>query len=945
MPCRKHITVKNGIIIFLFSLFLCIPKPGETQEQSLFKDLGIYGGQITSIAQNPAAPQVMYAGSWGGDGLFKSTDGGDTWLAIPQDEPSWFRNQEVYDIEIDPSDPDTIWVANNHYVDVSRDGGDTWRTFFFADDEDRFCYSVAVDPQDSDTVYVGTGGELNTDEYGEIFITRDGGDSWDKQYFNSETLVWNNFWQLKFNPNRPGELWAANRKSYLSPEGIVVVHAPDKDGIWGWWYWSMALEPSDNKFYSFGYIDEVLIHPVNPYLIFLSSGEGIARKVDGSALYTDDKEENPSYWYWTDIYDACRAMCIPPAEPSTVYAGLYRSVAVSTDEGVTWQTEGKDAPSEFLTLEPHPTDPATLYAGSLNQGVLKSQDRADTWASINTGIRANTVYDSAVDPNNQERVVCGTLAGIFLKESATADWTKIHTSCSEAVTFDPARPGTIYAGFDWRIGKSTDSGATWSYVDTPDQDYSNEITSIAIDAAGGAVFAAVGFSSGKKGQLLKIADTGGAFSDATLVSVVLETPVPLNAVAISPHDPSLMLAVSGSFYAPAAPGGLYISRDGGQTWRKKPLITNYTLNCIAFDPSDPAAIYVGAGASDGSYGGVLKSTTAGLTWRKKEGGLPPNLAVMDMQVTSDGHKAYAVLYKGYYEPQDTLGGTYVSLDGGDYWTRLGLSSYRMYDVSLAETPATAGTSARLKSTEPMQAGSGITYTVYVGTASGLMNEDPSTIAGTGIISGMVTDTDGRPLTDVRLRSSAGTGSQSEQGVYLLVCPAGQHTIEAQAAGYTQIGANTLYVNAGGSSEFNIMMTPSNGDNNGTCLSSRLLNDTPDNGYLKPLRAFRDGVLKKTPLGRTIIARYYGIGAELLPVIRSHARLKRSCVRLIKKSVGVIRAQNGRPLALPPGFMDEASSFLFELEKNAPPQIQGTIRRLRCDMRRLKPEQLRVNPAP
>ena len=186
MKKNKNITNFIFFITFLFILF--ISKTGKTQELSLFKDLGLYGGQITSIAIDPTDAKVMYAGSWGGDGLFKSTDGGATWFSIPQDIPSWFRNQEIYDIEIDPNDPDTIWVANNHYVDVSRDAGQSWQTYFFANDivdpcfdddgcinkTGRFCYSVAVDPFDSDRIYAGTGGPGNADEYGEIFITEDG---------------------------------------------------------------------------------------------------------------------------------------------------------------------------------------------------------------------------------------------------------------------------------------------------------------------------------------------------------------------------------------------------------------------------------------------------------------------------------------------------------------------------------------------------------------------------------------------------------------------------------------------------------------------------------------------------------------------------------------------------------------------------------------------------
>ena len=101
--CRRNL---NYIFISIF-LLLFSPESAKTQELSLWNDLGLCGGQINALAVNPDNPLVMYAGNWGGDGLFKTNDGGATLFTIPQDMPSWFRNQEIYDIEID-----SLWVLS-----------------------------------------------------------------------------------------------------------------------------------------------------------------------------------------------------------------------------------------------------------------------------------------------------------------------------------------------------------------------------------------------------------------------------------------------------------------------------------------------------------------------------------------------------------------------------------------------------------------------------------------------------------------------------------------------------------------------------------------------------------------------------------------------------------------------------------------------------------------
>ena len=924
---RKNKNITNFIFFITFTLLIFISKPGKTQELSLFKDLGLYGGQITSLAIDPTNAKVMYAGSWMGDGVFKSENGGATWFTIPQNNPSWFRNEDVNDIEIDPNDTDTIWVAYEHYVAVSHDAGTTWETFYFASDEDRFCYSVAVDPFDSERVYVGTGGPNDTDMKGVIFITEDGGVKWSNQSIVFDTLVWNNFLQIKFNTKKQGEIWAVNRKYSDSPcDGQVFMST---DYAKSWFHWSSALW--DDTVHDFGCINDILVHPVNPLRIFLSSDEGIAVKTDGSAAKTP--------WYWT-VDTSSTALCIPPKEPDTIYAALASTMAKSTDNGVTWDTTSLSLPCEFQTMKPHPDNPAVLFAGSLNQGIYTTTDRAQNWTTINNGIKANAIFDTALHPANPGTILCGTLAGVFLKSADAL--LRINTRMSAAVAFHPSNPNIIYAGFDWGIGKSTDKGATWTYFNTPFQE-ANEIVSLAIYPTGkdsAIIYAAVYFYSGKKGQILKIQDNGGSITAAPC-SIIFESTVPVNAVAFNPHDPSVIIAATGSFNAPASPGGIYISKNSGQTWRKIFLTGKFTANCIAFDPANPDIIYVGCGEDDGTHQVVLKSTNGGQSWRSVISGLPRYFAVSDIKVADDGvGTVYAALYTGYSDTEDNLGGIYVSLNGGKYWTRMGLSDYVTYDVNI-ESPDAGNLSPRAKAAITA-AGYTPTYTVYAGTASGLLTQDQSTIAGMGIISGMITSTfDNAKIGNASVQSTAGTGAQSDQGFYLMLVPSGQHSIQASAPGFLQVSSSSVYVNAGGTTELNITMTPE--DNKPTlCISDQLLQRTADSNQLQPLRALRDSILKKTELGKTIISRYYSLGKDVLPVLLGNAHLKTQCLKLLGSSAEIAHtAASGKNLLLPPGFMDKASSFLFALEKASPAELQKKIRTLRCDLRHFNVNRLQA----
>ncbi|MCX5900212.1 MAG: hypothetical protein NTX06_05660 [Proteobacteria bacterium] len=891
--------------------------------------MGLYGGQITCLAVDPTDSRIMYAGSWGGDGLFKTIDAGATWFTIPQDLPSWFRNQEIQDIELDPNDPNTVWVANAHYADVSHDGGQSWKKFFFASDEDRFCWSVAVDPFDSDTVYVGTGGPGSDDKHGEMFTTRDGGSTWNKLNFNLNTWVLNNFLMIKCNPNKQGEVWAVNGKYDFMSDVVVLVSA---DYARSWHQWDKAL--FGDTYYPFDYSDEVLVHPANPLRIFLCTYDGIAVKTDGSISQTS--------WHWALRGNRCYSLCIPPKEPSTIYASLPEAMAKSTDNGVTWDATSLAVPCEFLTMEPHPDNPAVLFAGSLNQGFYTTTDRAQNWTARNNGIKANAIFDTALDPSHAGTLLCGTLAGIFLKSADTLQ--QINTGWSRAVAFHPTNPNIIYAGFDYKIGKSSDRGATWTYLDTPDQAIPNEIVSLAIDPTGAnsaTIYAALSCEPIQKGWILKMQDNGGPI-DTAAWATVFKTSEPVHAVALKPLDPSVIIAGTGSFYAPGAPGGIYISSDGGQTWRKKLLTSRFTVNCIAFDPADPETIYAGCGESGGTYQGLLKSTNGGKTWRTAHAGLPPDFSVSDIKVADDGSGfVYAALFSGSSDSQLNLGGIYVSANGGEYWTRIGLTDYWTSDVSI-ESPRAEKFSRKAHTFAA--AASIPTCTVYAGTASGLLTQDQSTIAGLGIVSGMICSTgDNKTLiNEAYVSSTAGTGAQSNHGFYLMYVPSGQHSIQASAPGYIQVSSSTVYVNAGESTELNITMTPSGTD--GFCISEQLLQAQPDSSHLQPLRAFRDSILNKTAYGRSIISQYYSLGRELLPVLQGNPRLKTRCIKLLGAAAQIARtAEAGRPLSLPPGFMDKASAFFMELEQASPAAQRQKIKELRSSLRQFRYDRLQKNP--
>ncbi len=912
----------NIIYILTICIYLTHLSPVLAQAESQWSNMGIYGGQMTSIAIDYDDPDVLYAGSWMGDGLFKSTNKGEDWFNIPVLQPSWFRNYEVFDVDVDPNDSLTIWVANNHFVDVSYDGGASWKTFLFASDEDRFCYSVAVDPHDitGETVYVGTGGPDNTDEYGEIFVTYDGGNNWEKMDFITGSDVWNNFWDISFSPHTVGEIWIANRKSQLSPDGLIYM--TDNYG-YDWWFWQCALDLNEACI-DFGYMDEVKVHPQDPHTVFISSEYGVARKTDGTNL-------SEGYWFWTEIDESCRALTIPPTDPNTLYAGLVDQIAKSTDSGKTWETF-YDAPAEFLSLETHPTNSEILYGGSINSGLYKSTTAAQSWQPINNGIRANTIYDTAISAQDNTKIICGTLAGIFLQQENNS-WSLIESSQSEAVTFHPENDSIIYAGFGWSLGKSTDNGRSWSYFDVSDSNESHGVSAVGIIPGGASdntIIAGVSFDSGTYGEIQVIKESAEGFVKESFVT----SHVPVNTIAVHPTDKNVVFAGTGSFYGPVDVGGIYKSTDGGYSWQD-PILYDLVVNSISISESNPLNVFAACGGSDGSYAGIYKSSDGGAFWELMENGLPANYSVADITVDASSDQIiYAALYKGYDELNSKLGGTYVSINGGSYWSMIGLSDYLLLDVNHAALSNTIQTSRTVAS--PLRQAIIPSSTVFAGTGSGLYT---TSTAGTGIITGTVSSVrDTGPIDAAVVGTNLGVSGISSQGYYLLLVPSGVHTLTASHGSYENTSVASIQVQAGQSVEQDIVMTPVKATNNGngseTCIASYLVpkQQVPDD-LLQEFRAFRDSVLKKTALGRYLIKSYYTFGKDIIAVLQQNLPLKQKHLKYVLQVHPEIRSylQNNR-LHIKSRHLTALSNILYELERYSPHKLSAEISKMRLRLR-------------
>jgi len=190
------------------------------------------GGRVTAVTGIAEEPNTFFFGGTGG-GVWKTDDAGHHWLPIADE---YLTVGNVGAIDVADSDPNVIYVGTGSAcirgnISVGRglwkttDGGDTWS--FIGLPESGAVGSLAVHPDDPDLVYVAAlGHPFGRNEERGVYRSRDGGASWENVLFLNDST---GAVSLAMNPHNPriiyAGMWRAERKPWGlisgSPEGGV----------------------------------------------------------------------------------------------------------------------------------------------------------------------------------------------------------------------------------------------------------------------------------------------------------------------------------------------------------------------------------------------------------------------------------------------------------------------------------------------------------------------------------------------------------------------------------------------------------------------------------------------------------------------------------------------------------------------------------------------------
>ena len=557
-----------------------------------WKNLGLKKSEhIGRVVIDPRDSKVIYVAAegplWGpgGDrGLFKSTDGGKTWKNVL----SISENTGVVDVQLDPSNPDTVYAAayqrRRHVFTLidggpesaiykSTDAGATWNKVTSGLPKvDMGRIGLAVSPADPNVVYATI---ESVDGKGGIFRSSDKGATWERRNEFDEGAMY--YARIVPDPKNVDRIFVMNVELRESLDGGKTLHKvnevnhhgdnhaiwidPDNTRHWllgsdGGMYetwddaksWEFKANLPTVQFYDVAVSNDAPFYHVCGGTQDNFSWCGPARTRDVNGIVNSD-------WYVTTGGDGFRSQ-VDPQDPNTVYSESQYGVLVRYDKAtgqelVLQPQEGKGEPplrwnwDSPIIISPHSHTRLYFAANKL----FRSDDRGDTWKAISGDLTRQ------IDRNKLP--VMGKVWGpdAVAKNSSTSFYGNI-----VALAESPKKEGLIYVGTDdGLIQVTSDGGGNWMKYDTfpgvPDKSYVSRLAASNFDA--NTIYAA--FDNHKnedfKPYLLKSTDNSKSW---TSIASDLPENGPVLAFAEDTVNPNLLFA--GTEF------GLYFTIDGGHHW-------------------------------------------------------------------------------------------------------------------------------------------------------------------------------------------------------------------------------------------------------------------------------------------------------------------------------------------------------------------------------------------
>ncbi|WP_262696217.1 VPS10 domain-containing protein [Kordiimonas aquimaris] len=441
---------------------------------------------IGSVAINQSNPDIIWVGTGEGNtrnstsigcGMFKSLDGGKTWNKVGLED-----SERINSIALDPTNPDVAYAAvlgklwgdsDDRGLYKTTDGGETWN-IVLAGDETTGATDVQMDPSNPNKLFASmwqfrrwpfffkSGGPGSG-----LFVSHDGGENW-KQLTEEDGLPKGELGRSAFtisrsNPNRVYALIEA-KESALSRSD---------DGGRTWTSVNTDTDINDRPFYYNG----ISVDPQNPDRVY-RVGSRVKMSIDGGKTFSFVDKINccaPR----NDIHIDNHAWWINPNNSKHIIDGNDGGLGITQDGGDTWRFVANLPLAQFYHIAVDNDLPYNVYGGLQDNGAW----RGPSQVFENGGIRNlhwqevafGDGFDTIPDPTNSRRGISMSQGGFLvswnldtgeqrlIRPKGPEDGTELRFNWNAGFGQSPFDSNTIYYGSQF-VHKSTDRGLTWEII-------------------------------------------------------------------------------------------------------------------------------------------------------------------------------------------------------------------------------------------------------------------------------------------------------------------------------------------------------------------------------------------------------------------------------------------------------------------------------------------------
>ncbi|MFB3098545.1 MAG: WD40/YVTN/BNR-like repeat-containing protein, partial [Acidimicrobiia bacterium] len=436
---------------------------------------------IGAVVIDQSNPDVIWVGSGegnprnsqaSGNGLYKSLDGGHTWTHLGLDD-----SRNIHRILIHPGDPNTVYVGaqgpawgetEERGVFKTTDGGQTWDKILYLNERTGIG-DLVMDPDNPDKLiatmwefrrwpwFFKSGGEGSG-----LYVTFDGGENWEKRT-DKDGLPKGELGRigLAIAPSNPDVVYAVieSKKSafYRSDDGGFTFKKTKGEGNFG-----------NRPFYYF----DIYVDPVNENRVY---------SIHSRVTYSEDGGETWKSLIGREVHPDHHAWWIHPDNPNLIYEGNDGGMAISRDRGETWRFVENLPLAQFYHIRVDMETPYRVCGGLQDNGswcgpsqVWRSGGiRNAYWEEVAFG----DGFDVMIHPDDPNTGYAMSQGGNVRRFDLVTgyqknikpihpDGTPLRFNWNAGIAQDPFDANTIYYGSQF-LHKSTDQGDSWTII-SPD---------------------------------------------------------------------------------------------------------------------------------------------------------------------------------------------------------------------------------------------------------------------------------------------------------------------------------------------------------------------------------------------------------------------------------------------------------------------------------------------